>query len=294
MRSAIKTMNEFSITEGKYIHTFKIDYRDRKYDFDEIMQRKEWGNDNWNGDADVKGYPPALEYVVFGASKEAPEISCEIPEGLEIGFASAEYKEKIRRVFGEFMSEKYGDLWLDALKSENWTVISGGNIKDDKTLNYLANTVGIVEAFAEIGTAVLDPMTYRLFTPEEWREKFFRPICSRTFDPCAHAVIIIDNPRDKMKRARTLGMRKFGRPDLELITNGGDTHWADPIFVLDFANQVISHQIRGGFVEKGGQIYNYDGFIIFKAVLDENLNDDFFHNMHVTVNLDECFHYVEH
>ena len=282
-------MNEFSITEGKYINTFRIDYRDRKYDFDEIMQRKGWGVDNWNGDADAKGYPPALEYVVFGTSKEAPEISCEIPEGLEIGFASAKYKEKIRRVFGEFMSEKYSDLWLNA----NWTVISGGNIKDDKTLNYLANTVGIVEAFAEVGTAVLDPMTCRLFTPEEWREKFFLPIRNRNFDPCAHAVIIIDNPRDKMKRARTLGMRKFGRPDLELITNGEDTHWADSI-VLNFANQVMSRQIRGGFVEKGGQIYNPDGFSLFKAVLDENLNDEFFHNMHVTVNLDECFHYVEH
>lgn len=119
MRLAFKAINEFSTTEGKYIRTFRIDYRDIKYDFDEIMQRKEWGGDSWNGDADVKGYPPALEYVVFGTSKEAPEISREIPEGLEIGFASAEFKAKIRSDLGEFMSEKYGDLWLNAIKSEN-------------------------------------------------------------------------------------------------------------------------------------------------------------------------------
>lgn len=208
-------MSDFSITEGKYLLAFKS-----KYDFDKIMQRYSWHWSSHNGDADIKGYPPALEYVVFGTSKDAPKISCKIPKGLEIGFASADYKEKIQRVFGQFMSEKYGDFWLNALKAENWTVISGGNIKHDKTLEYLANTVGIVETFAEIGTAVLDPMTYRLFTPEEWRNKFFLPIRNRTFDPCAHAVIIIDKPDDKTKRARTLGMRKFGRPDLELINVG--------------------------------------------------------------------------
>lgn len=133
-------------------------------------------------------------------------------------------------------------------------------------MNYLANTVGIIEAFAEIGTAVLDPMTYRLLTPEEWREKFFLPIRSRTFDPCAHAVIIIDKLRDKMKRARTLGMRKFGRPDLELITNGEDTHWADSI-VLNFANQIMSHQIRGGFVEKAGKFIIVMGIVFLKRCL---------------------------
>lgn len=270
-------MNEFSITEGKYLCAFYA-----KYDFDKIMQRESWNAGSWNGDADVKGYPPALEYVVFGVPKDVPEISCDAPEGLEIGvpegleisFASSEYKERIQRVFGEFMSEKYGDLWLNALKAENWTVISGGNIKHDKTLKYLAKTVGIVEAFAEVGTAVLDPMTYRLFTPEEWREKFFLPIRNRTFDPCAHAVIIIDKPDDKTKRARTLGMRKFGRPDLELINVGVEYYYESSM--LEFANRIMSFQVCGGFVENGGEIEHGDQLCDFKAVLDENLNDDFF------------------
>lgn len=286
-------MSEFSITEGKYLLVFKS-----KYDFDEIMQRESWGWRRPNGDADVKGYPPALEYVVFGTSKNAPEIGCGapegleigIPEGLEIGFASAEFKEKIQRDLGKFMLEKYGDLWLNALKTENWTVISGENIKDDKTLKYLAKTVAIVEAFAEIGTAVLDPMTYRLFTPEEWRKKFFLPIRNRNFDPCAHAVIIIDKPRDKTKRARTLGMRKFGRPDLELIDDYSDTWetWDNPL--IEFANRIMSFQVCGGFVENGGEIELSDQFCDFKAVLDENLNDDFFHNMHITVDYKKCYH----
>lgn len=284
-------MSGFSITEGKYLLNLACDY-----DFDEIMQRDSWRARSWNGDADVKGYPPALEYVVFGTSKDAPEIGCGasegleigVPEGLEIGFASAEYKEKIQRNLGEFMSERYGNLWLNALKTENWTVISGANIKDDKTLKYLAKTVGIVEAYAKNGTAVLDPMTYRLFTPEEWREKFFLPIRSRNFDPCAHAVIIIDKPRDKTKRARTLGMRKFGRPDLELIDDYSDTWEIADKFLIEFANRIMSFQVCGGFVENGGEIEDDYQFCIFKAVLDENLNDHFFHNMHITVDRNKC------
>lgn len=279
------------MTEGKYLLNFHS-----HYDFDKIMQRKSWGGRSWNGDADVKGYPPALEYVVFGVPKDAPEIGCDdskglkigVPNGLEIGFASAEYKEKIQRDFGEFMSEKYGEFWLNAIKTENWTVISGGNIKDDKTLKYLAITVGIVEAFAKNGTAVLDPMTYRLFTPEEWREKFFLPIHNRTFDPCTHAVIIIDKPDDNMGRVRTLGMRKFGRPDLELITDDKDFRWSDSHSVIEFANRIMSFQVCGGFVENGGEIEDDYQFCIFKAVLNEDLNDDFFHNMHITVDYNKC------
>lgn len=274
-----------SITEGEYLLAFRDEYN-----FDKIMRRYSWHWSSHKGDADVKGYPPALEYVVFGTSKDAPEISCGAPEGLEIGFASEEYKGKIQRNFGEFMSQKYGELWQNALKTENWTVISGENIKDDKTLKYLMNTVGIVEAFAEVGTAILDPMTYRLFTPEEWRKKFFLPIRNRTFDPCAHAVIIIDKPDDKTKRARTLGMRKFGRPDLELIDEYSDTWETADMFLIEFANRIMTFQVCGGFVENGGEIEHCDQFCDFKAVLDENLNDDFFHNMHITVDYKKCYH----
>lgn len=73
---------EFSITEGKFMPSFF-----EKYDFEKIMRRSNASDIAYS--AGDKVYPPALEYVVFGAPKDAPEIKREIPEGLEIRSTSA-------------------------------------------------------------------------------------------------------------------------------------------------------------------------------------------------------------
>lgn len=70
--------------------------------------------------------------------------------------------------------------------------------------------------------------------------------------------------------------------------------WASSIIyessMLEFANRIMSFQVCGGFVENGGEIEHRDQFCDFKAVLDDNLNDDFFHNMHLTVDYKKCYH----
>lgn len=51
---------------------------------------------------------------------------------------------------------------------------------------------------------------------------------------------------------RTLGMRKFGRPDLELINAGKQYYYESSN--LEFANRIIKFQINGAFMYEKGEI----------------------------------------
>lgn len=278
--SSLTDLSEFSMTEGKYLWAFF-----EHYNYDKVMKRSSASDFAYS--AGDKVYPDALEYVVLGVPRDMPEISVELPEGLGIEFAAEEYKAKIRRDYGEFMRERYGDLWLNALESENWAVILGEIVNDNYSLNYLTDTVRIVEAFAKRGTAVLDPITYRLFSAEEWHERFFLPVQDRTFDPLAHTVIIVDKHNGR-KRARTLGMRKFGRPDLDLINVHDAYYMTDSM--IEFANRIMTRHVYGVFTDGKGEIELDRSLCDFKSTLDENMNDEFFHNMHITVDYSKCYH----
>ncbi len=108
------------------------------------------------------GYKPFLFYVIFGVSGEDLEVSQkkhkveELPEGIDIRtFTREDQGEWIdgwfTGVYGSVIKESSESLFESCGKAEVWTVLQG-EIKDDSTLDYMRNVIGIVACRRSLGT----------------------------------------------------------------------------------------------------------------------------------------------
>jgi hypothetical protein len=170
---------------------------------------------------------PFLFFVLFGTdnmdelavSKSKHNVDG-MPDELEImnysKLKSAEHKEYIQGFlddnFRKFLKEKNNTLYEKVLACNNITVVKG-EFDDTNSLNYLKNTIGIIQAIIETNiVAILDLQIMEWYKPEVWSKKFFEPKAPISFD---HVKILwSENGNDIWLHTR--GMRKFGRPDLSI------------------------------------------------------------------------------
>lgn len=170
---------------------------------------------------------PFLFYVIFGTdnvdkltvSKSKHNIDG-MPGELEIinycKSKNDEHKKYIEGFynenFGKFLIKKDNILYEKVKNCNNITVVKG-EFEDTNTLNYLKNSIGIIQAIIETGIiAILDLQILKWFKPEEWSKEYFEPKV-----PISHnnIVILFSDEGDGIW-LHTRGMRKFGRPDLSI------------------------------------------------------------------------------
>lgn len=90
-----------------------------------------------------------------------------------------------------------------------------GQRPDSATLDYLRDTLGVLAGLLDAGaSAILDPQILTLFDARHWRERYLIDGGA----PPRHHVLIVRTADDRPERSRvrTRGMRKFGRPDIDL------------------------------------------------------------------------------
>ena len=170
---------------------------------------------------------PFLFYVLFGTnnvsevevSKEKHNID-EMPDELDIvnynKLKNEDEKNYIERLYdenlGTLLKEKSKILYEKVINCNNITVVKG-EFDDTNSLNYLKNTIGIIQAIIETNIiAILDLQIMEWLEPEEWSKKYFEPKA-----PISHDHVKIfwsENKNDIWLHTR--GMRKFGRPDLSI------------------------------------------------------------------------------
>ena len=105
------------------------------------------------------GYKPFLFYLVFGVSAEELEVSQkrhkvdELPEGLDIRSFTREAQGEwidgwFSGAYGSVMREADAVLFERCKAAENCVVLQG-TIKNDSTLDYMRNVIGIIQAFVD-------------------------------------------------------------------------------------------------------------------------------------------------
>lgn len=131
------------------------------------------------------GYKPFLFYVVFGVTGDDIHPSGsrhhvdELPESLEIHALSrpdhADYMDGFfSGDLGKVLKASYPDLYEKCLAAENCVIIKG-QIKEDSSLDYMRNVIGIIQALFEEGAAgVLDCLTFTLYSDQDWEEHFLK------------------------------------------------------------------------------------------------------------------------
>jgi len=225
-------------------------------------------------------YHPYIFYVVFEVRHEKLEISTErhhvdeLPEGIDIAlfnrYENGEYMDSLLGgTLGYLLNESSPSLFSRVHASEKWAVIRG-EVKNDSTLDYMRNVIGLVQAFVETGAlGVLDLQTFTLLSSEEWTETIFK----KEFNPYSHFTIITSEMDDGTVWVHTRGMRKFGRPDVSIV----GVQKVDVNDAMQVAKQVLYYGCLGVFFSKATKLHTHVGksFHIFPRYVDDRENDDF-------------------
>lgn len=120
----------------------------------------------------------------------------------------------LKGALGELLKEDDPATFEEARIAPEVLVVRG-TLADSDRLDYLRDTLGVLAALLDVGgTSVLDPQILSLFDGAAWRQHYL----IEGGAPPRHHVLILrtaDEASDH-SRVRTRGMRKFGRPDLDL------------------------------------------------------------------------------
>jgi hypothetical protein len=164
--------------------------------------------------------------------------------------------------------EKRDKLTFEKVKAAPDAITLFGETGDIKSLEYLRNTIGVVQAALDAGgIAVYDMEGYRWYTPSEWKEKFFDPDKPKIQDQ----IYLLVNPNDddpSLFYAHTQGMRKFGRADLALKNVREKEFPAIENFL--FSNS--DDQMRGKVIKDGAKlkIHELGKELTFKFIDGDN------------------------
>lgn len=252
---------------------------------------RDWKRPNYT----EPGGSPFLFYVLFGGFGAMPALDSQhyACEGMTPGIDVQHLK---RSENAELMDSFFeGNLFAN-LRTERPRMAAGlraapecflvqGEIEDRANLNYLRNTCGLLNYFADNGGFMIyDPLIIKWWDIDEWHEQLVAP---RKPNLKAHTVTLVnrepvdpDDPdADPTFWFHTRGMRKFGRPDLSVH--------AVPADLSDEVNAIIDHFID--FQALGGNIpdehrFRIDGFETdLTAVLTGDWDDPEFSNLHFEI-----------
>lgn len=237
-------------------------------------------------------YRPLLFYVIFGVKDEELKISKErhhvdaFPDGLDFVFYNKSENGTYMSSFiggtlGEMLDRENHILYEAVRNTDKWAVIRG-EVEQDADLNYMRNTIGVIQALVENGAAgVLDLQTFTLFTPEEWTNKIF----AQEFNPYHHVTILLSEMEDGSIWLHTRGMRKFGRPDVSIERVEKEK--------VDDANQVINQMLYygslGAFFNRPTKLHTHNGksYIVNPHYVNDFENPDF-NNSYYQLLWQEC------
>lgn len=222
----------------------------------ELEQLRSWDRKDY----EENGGSPFVFYVVYGAFTDAPKISrnkyrCDgIPEGVELDAYDDEVRPEVRDGFMEgFLWEelqKANPELAEIIKKAPRCVVITGQPKEDTTLNYLRDIVGMITCFLDEGcVGIFDPQMFKWWSPDEWRSRIFEPDGPA---PRNH-VVILSSEEEKAPGGtwlHTRGMRKFGRPDLSV--HHVQVEHRDAI--VDLINRYIDYQAFGGVIADDEEI----------------------------------------
>lgn len=115
---------------------------------------------------------------------------------------------------GELLREDSAATF-EAARAAPEVLVVRGRLPDRDNLDYLRDTLGVLAALLDVGAvAILDPQILTLLDADDWRRRYL--IAGGA--PPRHHVLIVRTPDEEAgrSRVRTRGLRKFGRPDIDL------------------------------------------------------------------------------
>jgi hypothetical protein len=138
-----------------------------------------------------------------------------------------------------------------AVRSANRATLVHGDIPDPAGLEYLRDSVGVVSAVLEQGgLGVLDLYAARWWSKEEWLRRFVER-SEFAVEDFVQFISSDDDLRHPGVWVHTRGLRKFGRPDLQIKHVSGP--WAKDNPKLRAAGRVLNivaeYLCRGAVVE---------------------------------------------
>lgn len=210
---------------------------------------------SWDRPLYEKGRKPLLFYALFGESFSGIRLSREehrvdeLPKSLQFNlYHIREHSEYMTGFYsnqlGSFLREKGDALFRKVAVSPECLVIVG-EIEDDSSFAYMRNAIGLVQSALENNAAaVLDVLTFRWHTPEEWRETFF---ASDWFHPLDHVTILASPGEKEQSWLHTRGLGKLGRPDISV--RGVPNDEAESCIAV--INRLVTRQAAGELITKG-------------------------------------------
>jgi hypothetical protein len=158
-----------------------------------------------------------------------------------------------------------------------------GVFEDPDSLAYLRNTIGVVSAVAEASNAVaiLDAHALAWWGPEDWRRQFVETSEFRIEEQVSIAVT--DDPRFRPGIwTHTRGLRKFGRPELQVKHLPGAYDAANPA-IRNSGTLIngLAHYMAGGAVIEDRQtmrLESIDSTIVFFESPDDSETARHFNN----------------
>jgi hypothetical protein len=160
---------------------------------------------------------------------------------------------------GFSLDEEFGEAATAVREAQRGSVVRG-EFPDPSDLGYLRNSLAVVSAVLEQGgLAVLDLPTCRWWPPEKWLARF---VTRSEFEVEDHILVVVSD--DELNHPglwmHTRGLRKFGRPDLQIRHVPGEWTEDNPLVQAGggLLNHLAGNLCRGSAITDG-QVMNVAG-----------------------------------
>lgn len=149
---------------------------------------------------------------------------------------------------------------VDAVRNVQQATVVRGDFVDPDSLDYLRNTIGVVSAILEQGgLGVLDVSAARWWTRAEWLSTFVEEN-DFAIEDFVRIVVSDDELLQPGLWAHTRGMRKFGRPDLQIKHIPGP--WQEDSLIIGAAGNLLNslaEQLARGMILLDGETMAFPG-----------------------------------
>lgn len=238
-----------------------------------------WNSSSWPRPRFVVGGGDALIFFeVCGQFDAEIELSAAkyhsqgVPDGVEITLADNDFSRWDDGPMRELLRESNPEA-ARAVEAAPQVMTLRGQVSDPASLDYLREILGVIAALLDQGgVGVVEPQTFHIFSPQEWRETFW----SGAFEPTSHVTILLSMEGGTVW-LHTRGMRIFGRPDLSCHgCKPEEVEKLQPVF-----NGLIRMHAAGALIPDG-QIVQSVG-VESRLVCRQrgNLDDPTFNNLHL-------------